>query len=247
MEVLGSFMNEKKPVLPLSLRASFSGSARSPHNQNNTRLRRRQDDHQTAQSLELRRLRRARARWINERDHLKQEINYLRDACERDPLTGVYNRRGLDAALHRLKKSLKADQLTHALVFLDGDGFGQINKIYGDDVGDRVIQAIAQSLQRHTRRTDIVARKGGDEFIVVLRDIRTADLDRLIHGPRGLQNRINRHTHVALEACTLMIKCSMGATLFKANENPEDILRRADTAMRANKTHRKAAHRLALF
>lgn len=232
-------MTDLSTFLSVSGRAPFSELVKPSQNQNHTRYRRRQSD-ETAQTLELRRLRRARARWVNERDNLKQKISHLRVACEHDHLTRVYNRRGLDAALERLRKSPNADQATHALVFLDGDGFGQINKIYGDDVGDRVIQAIAQSLDRHTRRSDIVARKGGDEFIVILRHVRAADLARLINGPRGLQNRINRQTHVDLEACSLIINCSLGATLFKAEEKLEDILRRADAAMRANKLSRKS-------
>jgi diguanylate cyclase (GGDEF)-like protein len=214
-------------------------------NQNKGRHRRRQGD-QSAQSLELRRLRRARARWSAERDTLKQTISTLKTACETDPLTGVYNRRGLEAAYARLIKCPVAAEKTHALVFLDGDGFGAINKIYGDDVGDRVIVAIAHSLEAQTRRSDIVARKGGDEFIVLLRNVKLDDLERAIYGRRGLQARINRHTHIDLPDRSLVINCSMGAVAFTADEPLEAVLKRADAAMRANKLYRKAVHLLAV-
>jgi diguanylate cyclase (GGDEF)-like protein len=221
--------------------AAFAGY--KPTNENVTvpKNKRRAEDHINL-ALQLRSLRRSKTRLSSQRDKLKAHISQLRHTCEHDSMTGVLNRYGLEKSYDRLtkaKRSTLADH-GHILVFLDGDGFGQINKIYGDDVGDRVICAISESLKKYTRKTDIVARKGGDEFVVILRNVSVADMERLIRGPRGLQERLNRHTRVTLDDITLMITCSIGVTHFRGTESLTDVLRAADTDMRVHKQARKA-------
>jgi diguanylate cyclase (GGDEF)-like protein len=90
----------------------------------------------------------------------------LRDQAERDWLTGLYNRRYLDVTLRRMR-----DDVLHAplsLAVLDLDHFKSINDRYGHHVGDRVLARAAQLLKDNVRASDIVARAGGEEFVVVM-------------------------------------------------------------------------------
>jgi diguanylate cyclase (GGDEF)-like protein len=228
------------PDLSKGLRSPFSAFVRAGLSNQNRHDRRHSAVPDGALD-EIRLLKRAKARLKSRCENLRQQVDTLRQACEHDPLTGVYNRRGLSAAYDRLKLVKLLPGRGHAMVFLDGDGFGQINKIHGDDVGDQVIAAIAASLSRYIRRTDIVARKGGDEFIVILKNISPDDLDRIVHGPKGLAARVNAHTAVPVsDVLTLAIRASAGATFFQADEPLDEVLRRADQAMRGSKLYQKA-------
>ena len=90
----------------------------------------------------------------------------LRDQAERDWLTGLYNRRHLDVTLRRMR-----DDVLHAplsLAVLDLDRFKSINDRYGHHAGDRVLARAAALLKDNVRASDIVARAGGEEFVVVM-------------------------------------------------------------------------------
>ncbi|HWI71225.1 MAG TPA: diguanylate cyclase [Baekduia sp.] len=90
----------------------------------------------------------------------------LRDQAERDWLTGLYNRRYLDATLERMR-----DDVLHAplsLAVLDLDHFKSVNDRFGHHAGDRVLARAAELLKENVRATDIVARAGGEEFVVVM-------------------------------------------------------------------------------
>jgi diguanylate cyclase (GGDEF)-like protein len=90
----------------------------------------------------------------------------LRDQAERDWLTGLYNRRYLDVTLTRMR-----DEVLHAplsLAVLDLDHFKSINDRFGHHVGDRVLARAAELLRENVRGGDIVARAGGEEFVVVM-------------------------------------------------------------------------------
>ena len=101
---------------------------------------------------------------------LKQAEENIFFLAHHDPLTRLPNRRTLYA---RIDQVLAVAQKAHrgiALLFLDIDGFKQVNDTMGHDVGDRVLQSVAERLNVCTRSCDIVSRLGGDEFVVVLWD-----------------------------------------------------------------------------
>jgi diguanylate cyclase (GGDEF)-like protein len=85
-----------------------------------------------------------------------------------DPLTGVYNRRFLEEFLHREMTRSRRSRLPLSVLMLDLDGFKAFNDEFGHLEGDRVLAAVAASLRDAVRTTDVVARYGGDEFVVVL-------------------------------------------------------------------------------
>lgn len=96
----------------------------------------------------------------------RRDLGVMASLAHTDPLTGLPNRRGLNAAL--------ADALPHAapgrlvaLYALDLDGFKPVNDRFGHDVGDELLVAVAQRLRAHIRSSDLVARVGGDEFVLM--------------------------------------------------------------------------------
>jgi diguanylate cyclase (GGDEF)-like protein len=90
-----------------------------------------------------------------------------------DPLTGVANREGLDRALAAL------GECDVVLAFCDIDGFKVVNDVHGHATGDEVLRATANALVAAVRLGDVVARVGGDEFVVVVVDAKPADADTL--------------------------------------------------------------------
>jgi diguanylate cyclase (GGDEF)-like protein len=92
----------------------------------------------------------------------------LRDQAVRDPLTGLYNRRFLDeTSLARIALARRQGTAV-AIVLIDIDHFKQINDLYGHGRGDEVLQAFATLLRDRMRRSDIVCRFGGEEFVLLL-------------------------------------------------------------------------------
>lgn len=93
----------------------------------------------------------------------------MRQRADHDPLTGLKNRAACDASIDRLLAEATAEGGKVALLYIDLDGFKQVNDTLGHDAGDQVLRQCARRLQAATRRiTDPVARLGGDEFVVVM-------------------------------------------------------------------------------
>jgi diguanylate cyclase (GGDEF)-like protein len=100
-------------------------------------------------------------------------VSYL---AEHDPLTGVANRLKFDTYAHAMLERARESGLLLQILFLDLDGFKPVNDEHGHAVGDRVLKVIAERLRQNTQPDDIVARVGGDEFVVAMllpRDHRT--------------------------------------------------------------------------
>jgi len=101
---------------------------------------------------------------------LKKEALLWKNHAEKDSLTGIYNR----AALQKIIKELlegEDDINCGTLIFVDIDNFKRINDTYGHPVGDELLSAVANRIGNCFRETDIVARYGGDEFIIYVQDI----------------------------------------------------------------------------
>jgi diguanylate cyclase (GGDEF)-like protein len=96
----------------------------------------------------------------------------IREASVRDPLTGLYNRRHFDASVERLiaaRRRMDSDERRPvSAILFDLDHFGALNKRHGHAVGDAVLRAFATMLRDRFRASDIVARFGGEEFVVIL-------------------------------------------------------------------------------
>lgn len=94
--------------------------------------------------------------------------NRIREQAIRDPLTNLFNRRFLNEFMERELAQARRNQKPLSLVMLDLDHFKQLNDQYGHQTGDMVIEMVAKNLLRQSRRTDILFRYGGEEFLVIL-------------------------------------------------------------------------------
>ena len=95
----------------------------------------------------------------------QQNLSHL---ATQDPLTQLLNRRGLESALHITLAQAARGQLPTAAVMVDIDHFKQMNTNFGNDAGDQVVRLVALHLQRLSRASDVLARTGGDEYLLIL-------------------------------------------------------------------------------
>ncbi|WP_019866942.1 sensor domain-containing protein [Methylovulum miyakonense] len=162
-----------------------------------------------------------------------------------DPLTCLPNRRLLQ---DRLKQALAASQRSGqlgALLFIDLDNFKTLNDTLGHDMGDLLLQQVAERLRGGVRENDTVARLGGDEFVVMLKDlggqpIEAAELaettGRKIQAILNRPYKLGTHDYVSTP--------SIGAALFNGHERTVDeLLKNADIAMYQAKTSGRNALR----
>jgi diguanylate cyclase (GGDEF)-like protein/PAS domain S-box-containing protein len=154
-------------------------------------------------------------------EQLEYQANY-------DSLTRLPNRNLLR---DRLQHALIIAQRHHkgvAVVFIDLDGFKNVNDSLGHSVGDRLLSVVAERLARCARASDTVARHGGDEFVIVMTD--TVDEQSLIAWMERVRASISEP--VWLDGTELYVGCSMGASLFPQDgEDAETLLKKADLAM----------------
>ncbi|HBE84946.1 MAG TPA: GGDEF domain-containing protein, partial [Lachnoclostridium sp.] len=105
---------------------------------------------------------------IKDIDASKREALNLQELSKQDSLTGLLNRA---TAIHAIRNTLKNSQGHHILIMLDIDRFKQLNDNYGHQFGDKALHRAASRLKSALRRDDIFGRLGGDEFIILLKDV----------------------------------------------------------------------------
>ncbi len=101
----------------------------------------------------------------------KQTEERLAFRASHDPLTGLANRPLFDESLELALARARRSNLEVAVLFVDVDEFKRVNDVFGHDAGDEVLRIIATRLTQCARESDVVARRGGDEFLVLLPDI----------------------------------------------------------------------------
>lgn len=112
---------------------------------------------------------------------LEEALHRLHERSIVDSLTGLYNRAFFIESLSKLTERLKREAISaHCIVYLDLDRFKSVNDTYGHEVGDLVLQKVAKIIRAGFRRSDIVSRIGGDEFIVLAYDSRSEDIKKKV-------------------------------------------------------------------
>ncbi|MFT5357017.1 MAG: diguanylate cyclase (GGDEF)-like protein [Polyangiales bacterium] len=159
------------------------------------------------------------------------EVERLRNAADRDALTGVGNRRGLEAAAVRELARARRSGEPLAVLVLDLDGLKAINDEHGHEAGDRAIVELAQAGSEELRDTDYLARQGGDEFVILL-----PGTD--VTGARRVASRIRRS--IAERAFPYgVLGTSVGCAAWRPGASFPEMLREADAALYRDKRSRK--------
>jgi diguanylate cyclase (GGDEF)-like protein len=151
----------------------------------------------------------------------------------RDPLTGLYNRRYFDEALERIiaswHRATGSGRRPVSAIMFDLDHFGDFNKRHGHQVGDLVLRTFAGILRERFRASDLVARLGGEEFMVVLEGAERADAERVAEEVRGA---LKAHALANEDGQRLQVTVSAGCTqLDEAASTRDMLLRTADVAL----------------
>jgi len=149
-------------------------------------------------------------------DSSKQEELSLQDRLRSDPLTGVLNRKAFIEAAEQICPNMKEGSIC-AFVMIDVDNFKQVNDRFGHAYGDRVLMRIADTLRSSVRSSDLVARMGGDEFLLLLQDV--VDKDALIAKLTYLREQIYQRV-----SSDIVISCSFGTACCPADGKTFDKL-----------------------
>ena len=165
----------------------------------------------------------------------RARIQDLESRVDIDPLTDTLNRRGFERELKRSLAYVKRYGASAALIYVDLDGFKPVNDRHGHGAGDAMLKAVAATLIRNVRASDVVARFGGDEFVLLLWNVsgpaaaaKAHELETAVYG-----------TPVQWGSSTLAVGASAGVALLGALDTVAEVLARADTAMYARKSARK--------
>jgi len=155
---------------------------------------------------------------------LAEENERVGQAATEDPLTGLGNRRKLDAALRELTTQPASPT---CLLFIDLDCFKFVNDTFSHAVGDEVLRAVAVILQRESRERDVVARYGGDEFVVMLRG---AALRTGAHVGERIRKAVAAHQWGRI-APGLQVRVSVGVAEHRPGMSYEQLMAAADAAV----------------
>lgn len=160
-----------------------------------------------------------------------REKDELRRLALLDPLTEVGNRRFLEMALSGAIEEVRRHDRPVGLLFADIDHFKAVNDAFGHEAGDRALRAVARTFSECVRSHDVVGRWGGEEFLVILKDISGKDLVGLAEKLRVLARRI-----FFGDEDEVSLSLSFGATLLKPDDSPQSAVERADGLMYRSKS-----------
>jgi len=162
-----------------------------------------------------------------------EKVEQLSIEADTDALTGVGNRRKLQAELGSCVNERRRSDGTVGLLFIDIDHFKQINDTCGHDTGDRVLKMVTETLRRNLRTSDTLARWGGDEFLAIVRNTQAAPLRVLAQKLRSLI----ASSYLTLEDGTeLRVTASMGVTTIRPSDTDDSAIARVDKLLYESKS-----------
>jgi diguanylate cyclase (GGDEF)-like protein len=148
-----------------------------------------------------------------------------------DSLTKLPNRNYIEQEVQSRFEEQKRFDMPFGILFIDIDHFKKINDTYGHDVGDKMLKLVANTFVANARPFDFYGRWGGEEFIGIIRNINSKDLESLGNRLRSLiENSYMIHKNKKV-----YVTISIGATIIKENDTIEILIKRADTLMYKSK------------
>ncbi len=164
---------------------------------------------------------------------LKEKERAITFQAEHDPLTNLINRRHFFRIFESVLKKADHDRLYKGLLFIDLDRFKPINDTMGHNIGDQLLQLVAQRLQSSLRKSDLISRFGGDEFLALIAT-ETTDFEDAKRRISMIAEKILRTIKAPyqIEKKSLTIGASIGITLFNSSERDINrLILDADSAM----------------
>jgi len=160
---------------------------------------------------------------------LRNALTYLSAvrAAQKDPLTGINNRAAMDSSLAREIEMARRHRMPLSLIVMDLDKFKSINDSYGHATGDEIIKTITKVVNGIIRKTDMLFRYGGEEFVVIMsntgRDGSMLLAERIRRGIEKLE--------VLLSQARIPVTVSLGVASLNGKEDAKALFNRADQAL----------------
>lgn len=165
-----------------------------------------------------------------------EDLNeFLKYKASHDPLTGLYNREALENILKAQITKTELLRNTVSVIFLDIDNFKKINDTFGHQFGDEILKKIGEIIKNSVRERDIVARYGGDEFVIILHT--RTDLE-----PKIIANRIKERIEREFHPYNLSVSYGI-AVAGKDGSTHEELIKVADERMYKQKAEKKLKSR----
>lgn len=177
---------------------------------------------------------------ISAQKQLERKADVLENLAYHDALTGVANRRYIELKIQQAIQEVEHFSRSYGLILVDIDHFKSVNDSNGHGTGDAALKAVSSTLSRAIRPGDIVGRWGGDEFLLLIRDINEDSLLQLANRCCQLIAR----TSIPTGDSRLNLTASLGVTLLAGNDSCHDAVNRADTLLYSSKRSGRGCVRL---
>ncbi|WP_296445723.1 GGDEF domain-containing response regulator [Rhodoferax sp. UBA5149] len=175
---------------------------------------------------------------------LEGQNRTLESLALHDPLTGLPNRRLLMDRLSLAIAHARRNKCTVAVMFLDLDGFKQINDTLGHDVGDTLLRMVADRLVATVRQEDTVARLGGDEFVIALWEL--SDVDHVAKLVSKVIQAVSQP--YSIQGSDVQMTASVGVSIYPAHGDEVDtLMKNADLALYEAKHSGKNDYRISAY
>jgi diguanylate cyclase (GGDEF)-like protein/PAS domain S-box-containing protein len=162
---------------------------------------------------------------------VSQRLQELEKMALLDSLTGLSNRRHIEASMQIRLEELARYGWAFGLLFIDIDDFKAINDTHGHEVGDSVLKLVSMTLLNSLRPFDILGRWGGEEFVAVVVNVNKIQLLQIAERALTLVG----HSSLFAQSGAIRVTVSIGATMAEAGESVPELLERADVLMYQSK------------
>lgn len=171
---------------------------------------------------------RQQAQSAEQRVHeLEGELERVSGQVREDQLTGALNRRGMEDAMEREIARAKRSKKPLCVALLDVDNFKRLNDTHGHSAGDAALVHLAKVIKHTVRPTDVIARFGGEEFVIILTETGQSEAVRVVQRlQRELTRRFFLHNNERL-----LMTFSAGVAEYRQGDSDESLFQRADKAM----------------